>query len=164
MRCDNIPPKMSFGGIFIMKKISKNLSVTLTQILLAALVISLAAACFFLPSIYRMFYGNEQELFTVTICCIYFSAGPAFAAAGAIYKLLANIKKGNVFTVKNVSYIRFVSWCCFIETLIYLILGFTRFGAFIIAFGAAFIWMILRVVKNVLDEATEIKSENEYTI
>ena len=41
---------------------------------------------------------------------------------------------------------------------------FWRFVAFLIAFMAAFAGLIIRVIKNLLEAAVELREENDYTI
>ena len=43
-------------------------------------------------------------------------------------------------------------------------LGFFLTSAFAVTFAAFFMGIILRVVKNVIEQATVIKSENDFTI
>ena len=93
------------------------------------------------------------------LCCI-----PAMIALVCLHILLSNIKKEKVFYMGNVKLLRLISWCCFATALIlifavkyYLLLGLVG-----ITFG--FIGLILRVVKNVIEEAVRIKAENELTI
>ena len=93
------------------------------------------------------------------LCCL-----PAMAALICLHMLLGNIKKEKVFIVKNVKLLRIISWCCFAAAFIlvfavryYLLLG-------LVGIALAFIGLILRVVKNVVEEAVRIKAENELTI
>jgi len=93
------------------------------------------------------------------VCCI-----PAMAALVCLHILLGNIKKEKVFIPGNVKLLRTISWCCFAAAFImvfavryYLLLGLT-------AVAIAFIGLILRVVKNVIEQAVFIKTENDFTI
>jgi len=95
---------------------------------------------------------------------LYMCAVPAMAALLCLHRLLGNIKKEAVFIHENVRMLRVISWCCFATALLlmfavkyYLLLGLVG-----ITFG--FIGLILRVVKNVIEEAVIIKAENELTI
>ncbi|MBQ2868015.1 MAG: DUF2975 domain-containing protein, partial [Firmicutes bacterium] len=74
------------------------------------------------------------------------------------------IKNEQVFTDENVSLLRRISWCCFLAALITLISSrfYLVFG--LIGIAAAFMGLILRVVKNVIQQAVIIKAENELTI
>ena len=93
------------------------------------------------------------------LCCI-----PAMTALVCLHILLSNIRRERVFVPSNVKLLRGISWCCFAAALVlvftakyYLLLGIT-------AVAVAFIGLILRVVKNVIEEAVAIKAENDGTI
>jgi len=88
-----------------------------------------------------------------------------------LIRLLGNIRRAEIFTASAVSKLRGISWCCFAECLILVGGGIHFYRVFImphaflvIAFAAAFLGIVLRVVKNVIEEAVAIKCENDYTI
>ena len=74
------------------------------------------------------------------------------------------MRVGSVFTARAVSYIRSVSWCAFVIALIFLGMTWYYLVALVLAFTAALLGLCLRVVKNVIEEATVIKSENDLTV
>lgn len=78
--------------------------------------------------------------------------------------LLTRVKKSLVFTGKSIALIRGISWCCFAICLVFALLGIYFQLSFILAFFAVFLGISLRVVKNVIEEAAEIKSENDLTV
>lgn len=78
--------------------------------------------------------------------------------------LLFRVRGGQVFTPVSVALLRYVSWGCFLLCAVFCALAFFFSLSLIVAFAAAFIGFCLRVVKNVLEEATEIKSENDLTV
>ena len=90
----------------------------------------------------------------------------AFAALADVLMLLLliEVRAGRVFMDKSIAYVRYVSWCCILIGLIFAVLG--RFFVLMFVFGAAvvFLGLCLRVVKNALEEASAIKSENDLTI
>jgi len=93
------------------------------------------------------------------LCCI-----PAMTALACLHLLLSNIRKEKVFVKGNVKLLRVISWCCFITALIlvfavkyYLLIGLVG-----VTFG--FLGLVLRVVKNVIEEAVLLKAESELTI
>ncbi|MDR2296572.1 MAG: DUF2975 domain-containing protein [Clostridiales Family XIII bacterium] len=93
-------------------------------------------------------------------CCV-----PALVALFLLDRLLRNIKGGLVFTEGNVRALRAISWCCFAEALI-LTIAALRLAPILLAVAVvvAFFGLILRVVKNVIDAAVALKSENDFTI
>ena len=91
-----------------------------------------------------------------------------FALYGLI-RLLLNIKGGKVFVTENVTYLRRISWDCFgvaavaiVGGFLYHDLPFTVFA--VLALIATTIGLVLRVVKNVMESAVELKSENDLTV
>ncbi|MBQ4576283.1 MAG: DUF2975 domain-containing protein [Firmicutes bacterium] len=101
----------------------------------------------------------EPILISLLACCV-----PALGALFWLHKLLTNIAGEHVFTDDNVSLLRRISWCCFLAALITVIAArfYLVFG--VISIAAAFMGLILRVVKNVIQQAVIIKNENELTI
>ncbi len=87
-----------------------------------------------------------------------------FAIDIMLLKLLKRVKNGLVFTEISVALIRYISWFCFVICAAFCVLGIYFQLAFIVAFVALLLGTCLRVVKNVIEEATEIKSENDLTV
>ena len=87
-----------------------------------------------------------------------------YALFSKIVKLLFNIKKDKIFIAANTKYLRRISWCCFAVAFITLVGGIFYIPFSCIAIAAAFVGLMLRVVKNVMQNAVEIKTENELTI
>ncbi len=81
-----------------------------------------------------------------------------------LLKLLLRVRSGLVFTAKSVGLIRGISWCCFLLAAVFFILGFYFMLSFVITFFAIFLGMCIRVVKNVIEQAVEIKCENDLTV
>jgi len=79
-------------------------------------------------------------------------------------KLLFNIKKDKIFISENVKYLRVISWCCFAVALITFVAGIFYIPFLLVAAAAAFVGLMLRIVKNVMQNAVEINEENELTI
>ncbi|WP_044975290.1 DUF2975 domain-containing protein [Ruminococcus sp. HUN007] len=100
--------------------------------------------------------------------CILGFAVIAFACALLVFLffLLNNISKKKVFVRENVRNLRFISWCCFAVTAILAAWGIVTFLEiiFLAAFITGFIGLILRVVKNVFEEAVALKEENDFTV
>ncbi|QAT42197.1 DUF2975 domain-containing protein [Aminipila luticellarii] len=130
------------------------------------LVVVCAAALPYLIDIYLSIgphYISEMDMgpFMVILyaCCI-----PALAALFNLDRLLRNIKKEEVFTDKNVTCLRRISWCCFGAAVLVVMAGYYYFLFYFVAVVIAFIGLILRVVKNVIEQAVIIKAENDFTI
>lgn len=96
--------------------------------------------------------------------CFYLSAPFAYVTLYSLLKLLFNIKNEKIFTTSNVKYLRRISWCCIVVALITFVGGIFYLPFLFVSIAAAFVGMLLRVVKNVMQSAVEIKAENELTI
>ena len=57
-----------------------------------------------------------------------------------------------------------MSWCCIAAGFVYFAAGWFDWYLFVFAAAAAFVGLMLRVVKNVFAQAVAIKAENDYTI
>lgn len=102
---------------------------------------------------------SQSLLITIYACCV-----PSMIALVSLDRLLFRIKKNEVFIEKNVKYLRIISWCCFAVSFILAVSGLYYILFLMIAIAAAFFGLILRVVKNVIEQAVIIKNENDYTI
>ncbi|MBQ8028983.1 MAG: DUF2975 domain-containing protein [Clostridia bacterium] len=111
------------------------------------------------------FFGlNRPEHSLTVLVSFYICSASAVLALLNIIKLLKNIIKGEIFSEKNVSSLRILSWCCMFVSFVCFVSGFFYVPMWIFSLGAAFMMLILRVLKNVMAKATEIKNENELTI
>jgi heme exporter protein D len=81
-----------------------------------------------------------------------------------LFGLLRRIEKEQVFIKDNVEYLRRISWSCFFGAGIGVASAFYYFPWVFVAVAAAFMGLIVRVVKNVLAKAVELQNEVDYTI
>lgn len=82
----------------------------------------------------------------------------------SLWRLLSNMERGEMFTAANIRYLRTVSWCCAGAAFI-CVLGALFYLPFIfVTVAAAFMMLIVRIVKNVFQTASEMKSELDLTI
>ena len=88
----------------------------------------------------------------------------AMLADYLLFRLLLLVRAGEVFTARAVSLIRGVSWCALAISLLFLLATSYFLIALALAFTAALLGLCLRVVKNVIEEATAIKAENDLTV
>ena len=150
-----------------MPKISKNASVTLSLICCAVGFLGLIAIAVLLP--FALPKGNggpyDGQYIGRMLPMSYLMLVPVAVADGFLVKLLLLVKKHLVFTDRAVSCLRTISWCCFIEAGLFVVIGVLFFGIdLILAFVAGFLGLVLRVVKNVIEEAVALKAENDFTI
>ena len=105
-----------------------------------------------------------QDMLTLFSACFYPCAVLAYITLYGLLRLLFNIKKDAIFIEKNVSYLRRIAWCCFGVAAITLAGGVFYLPFLFVAVAAGFVGLMLRVVKNVMESAVQIKAENELTI
>lgn len=96
--------------------------------------------------------------------CFYSSAPFAATILYCLIRLLLNIKKNSIFILENAKYLKVVSWCCFLIAIITLVGGIFYMPLLSIAAAGCFTGVLLRVLKNVMEKAIELKEENELTI
>ena len=151
-----------------MPKISKNASVTLSLICCGIGFLGLAAtavALAILLSRGETFLFGEGTARKWMALRYFLLLIPVGVANGFLVKLLLLVKQHLVFTDPAVSCLRTISWCCFIEAVLCLITARVFFPAhYAAAFVAGFLGLVLRVVKNVIEEAVALKAENDFTI
>ena len=153
----------------IPSKVSIMLSLTISVIFFVTCIV----AIFFLPNVADMLIEarnsmgyeiiTEQGRRTV-IDLAYVALSFVILADVLLFCLLVRVNGGRVFTARSVDYIRGVSWCCFALGATFCAIGIYFNLAFVVALAAAFLGLCLRVVKNVIEEATTIKSENDLTV
>lgn len=149
-------------------------SVLLTQILTILLLIFLVTTLFFIPVIgswyaavphataLRPTNGADAEIaLNITL---YAAEIPALTAAISVWLLLLNITNEKVFVHSNVKLLRILSYCCFSVTLIFIYFSIYTPVSLAIALAAAFMGLILRVLKNVFSQAVELREENDLTV
>ena len=148
-----------------MPKISKNASVILSLICCGIGFLGLIAMAAFLP-VYLPWHGGlyGETLPVGLVALAYVYLVPVAVADGFLVKLLLLVRKRQVFTDKAVSCLRTISWCCFIEAGLLLLGVIYYYIVPILAFIAFFLGLVLRVVKNVIEEAVALKNENDFTI
>ena len=160
-----------------MPRISRNVSEWISLVFVGLFIAFVAFAMICLPVFFDYtpllqvicdYFGNRDigvlQGETVFWVWIYASMAIAEACAVTILLLLLRVRRGLVFTARSVAYIRYVSWGCMLIALLCLLAAYFFHMAYFIAMAAVFLGLCLRVVKNVIEEATAIKNENDYTI
>lgn len=140
-------------------------SAKLTRIITYFFAVLLLGLMVFANMLLHWFFGpNREETILKILITFYLCCPAAWCALFCIEKLMKNIIHEDVFVQANVKYMRVLSWCCAFVALACFVAGFFYVPFFIFSLGAAFMMLILRVLKNVMAAATEIKNENELTI
>lgn len=146
---------------------NQNKSMQLSKICIYLFMVILAAVCVLAPRLFGTLLelrGESMAKLPLFLITVYTAAVPAAAALWDLRRLLGNISRGDVFLACNVALLRRLSWYCIAAGLIFFASGFFYLPFFLLSIAAAFVGLILRVVKNVFSEAVALKDENDYTI
>ena len=100
-------------------------------------------------------------MFTATVA---FGSVCAWICLWALYRLLKNVQAGQVFTEDTVRLLRIISWCCAGAAAVCLLSAAYAWPFLIVAIAAAFMMLIVRIVKNCFRQAIDMKSELDLTI
>lgn len=154
-------------------KLSKT-SVVISLILTLLLFTALLFVTYWLPDVVTSMINAEDNLGNrenvtdldrgLILADAYAMLAVAYLAVALLYLLLRTILHGKVFGKKTVRLLSAISWCCFAEGALVILLTFWFQLAAVAALAACFVGLCLRVVKNVIEEATRIKAENDFTI
>ena len=150
---------------------SVSLTLVITWMFAGALLICMIIAPFIIPNWFTFNYsdGNNEyrTLYSyayVVIAAFYICCPAGICCIANLIRLLSNIKKGVVFVPANIKLLRTLSWCCFYVTVVSFVSSFFYIPFALVFASSGFLGLILRVVKNVMAKATEIKDENDLTI
>ena len=145
----------------------QNKAVKLT---LAAVAFCLAAAvgmAFAMPwlSAWYQITRNLRDSGRTAILVAFYGCLPfALTALVCLWKLLRNIQREQAFLAVNSRYMSVVSWCC--AAVAAVTLGTFRWypPLILVTMSMAFIFLIVRVVRNCFLAAIALKEENALTI
>ena len=151
-----------------MPPISRKASITVSLVLAGLFMAALFAAAFIFPLFVDSIYIHAELVLrlgrNLLLWIGYLALAASAVADGLLIALLQRVKRGLVFTPESVAIIRRVSWCCFFIGLLLCVLGFYYVLCWVLCFAAVLLGLCIRVVKNVIEEASEIKSENDLTV
>ena len=153
-----------------MLRISKNASVIVSLCLTVVFFFVLIVASAILPVYIRQWVlpASSRTILsgdaTLILCSAYVVLAVAILADILLFRLLLIVRSGEVFGAKSVALIRGVSWCAILIGLMFLVMTYYFLIGLVLAFAAVLVGLCLRVVKNVIEEATAIKSENDLTV
>ncbi len=157
-----------------MLKIPKTLSMYLSLIISIFLFVICIAGLFILPTLTEMLINLRDNIGirnsidacgrALVLAMAYGIVVTMLAADCLMFFLLLRVKNGQVFSGATVAIIRGVSWCCLLLCPQFGVLGIYFQLSLLPAFLCVFLGLCLRVVKNVIEEATQIKNENDLTV
>ena len=95
---------------------------------------------------------------------VYVCSGFAWVTLYQKLRLLQNLRRGEVFIGANVRAMRIVSWCCAGVAVMCLVSMLWYVPFVFVAIAAGFMCLIVRIVKNVFQQAIAMKDEMDLTI
>ncbi len=147
---------------------NKDKSITLTRLclaVLAALLLVLDAGCVpIVKGFMRLRHMEGQLYFTVLLVTLLGCSLFGWPCLWRLDRLLRNIAGGNIFTAENVRHLRAVSWYCFGVCAICLFSTFFYLPFAVVTAAAAFMGLILRVLKNTFEQAVAMRDELDLTV
>lgn len=147
-----------------MEHYKKSLLVTLY---ISRVAITAWAVCIpLVPLLARWYdeYSNKESIFTQFVVCVYAAMIPAGVILFLLNSLLTNIKSERVFETDNVRILRIISYCCFAIAFVSAVMVLWRLLASVVALAFAFMGLLLRVLKNVFEQAVVLREENDLTV
>lgn len=146
---------------------STDKSIILSRVCVAVFALLLAAldvGAYWIVGWYIRLRGMAWQngvgmILTVYLCSIF-----GWILLLQMRSLLRNISRGEVFVAENVRCLRIVSWCCAAAGAICLVSTLCYVPFVIVAAAAGFMALIVRIVKNVFQQAIRMKDELDYTI
>ena len=142
-------------------------SIAITSALIKVAIVLCTAALFLMPyaaKLYEQISFQRDNVTVPLLITFYVCAAFGFVILFVLNKLIKNIGSEKVFIDENVKLLKILSYCCFAIAVVTLIFARFRILVFVITFAAAFIGLILRVIKNCFTEAIRLREENDFTI
>jgi hypothetical protein len=142
-------------------------SISLSKFFLVIFMVLLGIVILTAPWLVNQFLYSRAGLledripFLVTI---YIGSIPAATLLVCLFRLLQKIEKGEVFIDLNIDFLRWISWSCFMGAIISLLSTLYYLPWVFVSIAAAFMGLIVRVLKNVIAQAVELKNEADLTI
>jgi len=94
-----------------------------------------------------------------------------YAALICLDKLLGNIKKDIVFDEKNIKLLNLITVCCLLAAVVgavsFVVIAFMYKSietVILLAFGEGFMALVVRVVRNIMKKAIELKEDNDLVV
>ena len=81
-----------------------------------------------------------------------------------LWKLLTNIQRGMHFETSSVRYLRISSWCCAGVCAICLLSTLYYVPLILVSIASGFMALIIRIIKNIFEQAIAMKTELDYTV
>ena len=146
---------------------NENKSVRLSQVcvaVFAALLLLLDVFCYAAVGWFIHLRGMPWQTGILMMITIYLCSVFGWVLLWKLWRLLRNIRAQVVFDAKNVALLRAVSWCCVGAGIICLVSSVYYLPFSAVAIAAGFMALIVRIVKNVFEQAILMKDDLDLTI
>lgn len=146
---------------------TKDKSILLSQVcvaVFAALLLALDAGGYWLARWYVDLRAMGWQTGLGILAAFYGCSVFGWLCLYRLWRLLGNLRQARVFIEDNVSHLRSVSWCCVGVALICLAAALLYLPFLFLALAAGFMALIVRIVKNVFQQAIAMKAELDLTI
>ena len=146
---------------------NENRSILLSRVLLllfAAALTALDLVCLWASLRSPGVVFPREKILAFTACLLLCNA-PGFRLLWCMNRLLKNLQAARVFLPENVRLLRTVSYCCFFAALLCAVFaaGFLV-TLWIVVMAAGFVGLIVRIVKNVFEQAIVMQDELDLTV
>lgn len=146
---------------------NENKSVRLSQVcvvVFAALLLLLDVFCYAAVAWFIYLRGMPWQTGILMMITIYLCSVFGWVLLWKLWRLLRNIRSQVVFDAENVALLRTVSWCCVGAGSICLASSVYYLPFSAVAIAAGFMALIVRIVKNVFEQAILMKDDLDLTI
>ena len=146
---------------------NENKSVRLSQVcvvVFAALLLLLDVFCYAAVTWFIRLRGMPWQTGILMMITIYLCSVFGWVLLWKLWRLLRNIRSQVVFDAENVALLRTVSWCCVGAGGICLASSVYYLPFSAVAIAAGFMALIVRIVKNVFEQAILMKDDLDLTI
>lgn len=144
-------------------------SILLSRVLLLLFAAALTVLDFFCLWLSLSGRGSgavfPREKILAFTACLLLSSIPGFRLLWCMNRLLKNLQAARVFIPENVRLLRIVSYCCFFAAMFCAVFaaGFLV-SLWIVVMAAGFVGLIVRIVKNVFEQAIVMQDELDFTV
>lgn len=142
-------------------------SISLSRICVAVFALLLTAldvGAYWLVGFFIRLRGMEPQCRGLMMASLYLCSVFGWIVLWKLWRLLGNLREGRVFTAGNVEALRTVSWCCVSVAAVCLLSGAYYLPFMLVAMSSAFMALIVRIVKNVFQQALLMKDELDFTV
>lgn len=106
--------------------------------------------------------GTWQKGYLIGL--VYVCSVPGWLTLFSLWQILDRIWKGQVFVEENIRDMRRTSWCCILVAVLCMISAVAAPTLAVIAIMAGFVGLVVRIVKNVFQQAMSMKDELDFTV